>query len=111
MHAPLLNRSQVREHAQEHSLSVRIEPARGAVLAAINVHLQPALPAARRTAVISGTSAFLHKAWACVKFVAGGLKKAQGLRGGGWLSKALSPKGPLAGFRALYRLGDPTDMI
>ena len=32
VHARLLNGSQVREHAEEHSLSVRIEPARGAVL-------------------------------------------------------------------------------
>ena len=109
--ARLLNGSQVREHAQEHSLSVRIEPTRGAVLAAVNVHLPPALPAGRRKAVMRDTSAFLHTAGATVKIVAGDLNKAQGPRGGGWLSNALGPKGLLAGFRAPYRLGDPTNVV
>ena len=88
---------------------MRIEPARGAVLAAVNLHLPPAMPAARRRAVICA-SAFLHTAGASVKVVAGNLK-AQGPQGGGWLSKALGPKGPLAGFRAPYRLGDPTNVV
>ena len=60
VHARLLSRSQVCKHAQEHSLSVRVEPARGAVLAAVNLHLPPALPAVRRTAVVGDASAFLH---------------------------------------------------
>ena len=90
---------------------MRIEPTRGAVLAAVNLHLPPALPAARRRAVISSTSAFLHTAGAGVKIVASDLNRAQGPRGGGWLSKALGPKGPLAGFRAPYRLGDPTNVV
>ena len=111
VHARLLNGSQVPEHAQEHSLGVRIEPARGAVLAAVNLHLPPALPAARRRAVVSSASAFLHTAGASVKVVAGDLNKAQGPRGGGWLSKALGPKGPLAGFRAPYRQGNPTNVV
>ena len=34
-----------------------------------------------------------------------------GRKVGGWLSKALGPKGPLAGFRAPYRLGDPTNVV
>ena len=38
VHARLLNGSQVREHAQEHNLGVCIEPARGAVLAAVIMH-------------------------------------------------------------------------
>ena len=110
MHGRLLNGSQVREHAQEHSLNVRIEPARGAVLAAVNLHLPPALPAVRRRTVISDASAFLHT-WASVNIVAGDLNKAQGPRGGGWLSKVLSPKGPLTGFRGPYRLGEPTNVV
>ena len=60
LHACLLNGSQVREHSQEHGLSVRNEPARGAVLAGVTLHLPPALPAAQRRAVVSDTSAFLH---------------------------------------------------
>ena len=111
VHACLLNGSQVREHAQEHSLSVRIEPARGAMLAAVNLHLPRALPAARRKAVISSASAILHMAGASVTVVAGDLNKAQGPRGGGCVSKALGPKGPLARFRAPYRLGDPTNVV
>ena len=111
VHTRLLNGSQVREHAHEHSLSVRIEPARGAVLAAINVHLPPALPAPRRRAIISNASAFLHTAGATVKVVAGHVNQAQGPRGGGWLSNSLGPKGTLAGFRAPYRLGDPTNVV
>ena len=78
LHAGLLNGSQVREHAQEHSLSVRIEPALGAVLAAVNLHLPPALPAVRRRAVIGDVSVFLHTAGASVKTVASYLNKAQG---------------------------------
>ena len=50
-------------------------------------------------------------AGASVKIEAGNLNKAQGPRRGGWLSKALSPKGPLAWFRAPYRLGDPTKLV
>ena len=88
---------------------MRIKPTRGAVLAALNLHLPPALPAARRRAVIGSASAFLHTAGATVKVVAGDLNKAQGPRGGGWLSKALSPKGPQAGFRAPQ--GDPTNVV
>ena len=49
--------------------------------------------------------------WSRVKIVAGDLNKAQGPRGGGWLSTALSPKGLLAGFRAPCRLGDPTNVV
>ena len=79
---------------------MRIEPTRGAVLAAVNLHLPPALPPPRWRAVISSTSAFLHTAGASVKIVAGDLNKAQGPQGGGWLSKALGPKGLLAGFWA-----------
>ena len=90
---------------------MRIEPARGGVLAAVNLHLPPALPAAHRRAVISSASAFLHTAGACVKVVAGNLNKAQGPRGGGWLSKALGLRGPLAGSPAPYRLGDATNMV
>ena len=70
---------------------MRIEPIRGAVSEAVNLHLPPALPAARPRAVISSTSAFLHTAGADVKIVTGDLNKAQGPRGGGWLSKALGP--------------------
>ena len=111
VHARLLNGSQVREHAHEHSLTVRIEPAPGAVLAAVNLHLSPALPAACRRAVVSSASAFLHAAGASVKVVAGDLNKAPGPQGGGWLSKALGPKGPLAGFWAPYQRGDPTNVV
>ena len=74
VHVRLLNGSQVREHAQEHSLYVRLERARGAVLAAINMHLPPALPAAPRRAVVGDASAFLRTARASVKIVAGALK-------------------------------------
>ena len=84
VHARLLNGTQVREHAQEHSLSVRVELTRGAVLATVNLHLPPA--EARRRTVISDTSALLHTAGASVKIVAGDLNKAQGPRGRGWLS-------------------------
>ena len=103
--------SQLHEHAQEHSLCVRVEPARGAVQATVNMHLPPALPAARRQAVVGDDSAFLRRAAASVKIGAGDLKKAQSPRGGGWLSKALGPKGPLARFGAPYRPGDPTNVV
>ena len=43
--------------------------------------------------------------------MAGDLNKAEGPRGGGWLSKALGPKGPLAGFRAPYGPGDPANVV
>ena len=43
--------------------------------------------------------------------MAGDLNKAQGPRGGGWLSKDLGLKGALAGFQATYRLGDPTNVV
>ena len=76
VYARLLKGSQVREQAQEQSLSVRIKPTRGAVLAALKLHLPPALPAARRRAVISSTSTFLHTAGASVKIVAGDLNRA-----------------------------------
>ena len=109
--ARLLNGSQVPEHAQQHSLCVRIEPARGAVLAAVTLHVPPPLPTARRRAVITETSTFLHTAGASVKIVPANLNKAQGPRGGGWLSNALGPKGPLAGFRTTYQLGDPTNVV
>ena len=46
LHACLLGGSQVREHAQEHSPCVRVELARRAVLAAVNLHLPPVLPVA-----------------------------------------------------------------
>ena len=111
MHGRLPNGSQVRKHALEQSLYVRVEPARGAVLAAVNMHLLPTLPAGQRQAVVGDASAFLCTARASVKIVAGNLNKAQGPRGGGWLSKALGRKGPPAGFRALYRPGDPTNVV
>ena len=111
VHAHLSNGSQVREQGQGHSLSVRIQPTRGAVLVAVNRHLPLALPTARRKAVISDTSSFLHTSGASVKIVASDLNKAQGPQGGGWLSKALSPKGPPDGFRPPYRLGDPTNVV
>ena len=75
------------------------------------MHLPPALPAERRRAVIGDASAFVRTAGASVKIVAGDLNKAQCPRGGGWLFKALGPKGPLAGFRAPYRPGDPTNVV
>ena len=111
VHARLLNGSQVCEHAQEHTVYVRAEPAKGAVLATVNLHLPPALPAARHRAVVGDASSFLRRAGASAKVVAGDLNKAQGPQGGGWLSKALGPKGPLAGFRALYRPGDPMNVV
>ena len=110
-HARLLNGSQVHEHSQEHSLCVRVEPARGALVTAVNLHLPPALPAARRRAVGGDASTFVHMARASVKIVAGDFKKAQRLCSGRWLSKALGPKGPLAGFRAPYRPGDPMNVV
>ena len=94
----LLGGSQVREHAQEHSLYVRVEPARVTVLTTVNLHLPPALPSARRRTVVGDGSAFVRTAGASVKVVASDLNKAPGPRGGGWLSKALGPTGPLAGF-------------
>ena len=47
----------------------------------------------------------MSKSWA------GDLHRAQGPRGGGWLSKALGPKGPLAALRAPYRQGDPANVV
>ena len=111
VHTHLLSWSQVREHAQKHSLCVCAEPARGAVLGAVNMHLPPALPAALRQAIVGDASAFLRTAGASGKIVAGDPNNAQGPRGGGWLSKALGPKGPLAGFRAQYQPGDPTNVV
>ena len=108
VHARLLGSSQVREHAKDHNLGVRVEPAWGAVLATVYLHLPPALPAARRRTVVGDVVAFLRTVGASIKVVAGDLNKAPGPRGGGWLSKALGPKGPLAGFRAPYRQGDLT---
>ena len=98
MHACLLNGSHACEDAQVQSRCVRVEPAKGAVPAAINLHLPPALPSARRRSVVGDASALLRTAGASVNVVAGDLNKAQGPRGGGWLSKTLGPKGPLAGF-------------
>ena len=111
VHARVPSGSQVREHAQEHSLSVCVEQNRGAVLAAVNMHLPPALPAARRRAVVGDASAFLRRAGASVKIVAGDLNKVAGPRGVGWLSKAVGLKGLLAGFWAPYRAGDPTNVV
>ena len=71
----------------------------------------PFLEPARRRTVVGDASAFLRSLGISVKVVAGDLSKAQGPRGGPWLSKALSPKGPLARFRALYRPGNPTNVI
>ena len=65
------------------------------MLAAVNLHLPPALPVARRRAVVGDACAFLCTAGAGVKVVAGDLNKPLGPRGGGWLSKALGLKGPL----------------
>ena len=48
---------------------------------------------------------------ATIKVVAGDVTKAPGPRRGGWLSKALGPKGPLARFRAPYQPGDPTNVL
>ena len=98
VHARLLGGSQVREHAQEHSLCMRLQPARCAVLVAVKLHLPPALPPAGRRAVVGDASAFLRTAGAIVKMVAGDLRKAPSPQGGGWLSKALGPKGSPAGF-------------
>ena len=70
---------------------MRVEPAGGAVLAAVNLHLPPGLPTARRRTVVGDASAFLRRAGASVKVVAYDLNTAQGPRGGGWLSKALGP--------------------
>ena len=109
--ARLLNRSQVCERAQHHSLCVRGEPARGAVLATVNMHLPPALPAARRRAVVNDATPSLRTATAHVQIVADDLNKAHGPRGGRWLSKALGPKSPLAGFRAPYRPGGPKNVV
>ena len=75
-HASLLNGSQVRKHAQEHSLRLRPEPARGAVLAAVNLHLLSALPAAQRRTAVGNASAFLRTAGANVKILAIDLHKA-----------------------------------
>ena len=111
VHASLQNKSQVREHAQELIRNVRIELTRGAVLVAVNLHLRPALPTVRRRAVTADASAFLRTPGASVKIVARDLDNAQGPRGGGWLSKAPSPKGALAGFRAPYQPGDPTNVV
>ena len=97
---------------REQSLCVRVEPARGTILATINMHLPPALPTDRRGAVVGDASAFLRTAGASVKIVAENVvNKAQGTRGGGWLPKAVGTKGPLARFRALYRPGDPTNVV
>ena len=111
MHRRLLNGSQVREHARERSLCVRVEPTRSAVLAPVNMHLAPALPADRCRAVVGVASAFLRTAGAGVKIVGGNFNKAQGPRTGGWLFKALGLKGLLARFRAPYRPGDPTNVV
>ena len=100
MHARMLNGSQVCEHSQDHSLCVRVEPAKGALLAPISLHLPLALPAARRRPVVGDASAFLSTAGASVKIVAGDLNKAQGRTGRGGDSKAMGQKRPLAGFRA-----------
>ena len=50
--ACLLDGFRAREQAHKHSLNVRVEPGRGSVLATINLHLPPALPAFRRKAII-----------------------------------------------------------
>ena len=90
---------------------MRVEPAHGAVRTGVNLHLPPALPAARRRTAVGDASAFQRTVGASIKVVAGDLNKSPGLRKGGWLSWALGPKGPLAGFRAAHRPGDPTNVV
>ena len=67
---------------------MRVEPAKGAVLAALKLHLPPALHAARRRTVVGDACDLLRTAGASVKVVAGDLNKAQCPRREGWLSKA-----------------------
>ena len=62
---------------------VRVEPARGAVLWTVNLHLLLNLPANQRPTVVGDTSAFLRTAGASIKVVAVDLNKAQGPCGGG----------------------------
>ena len=82
MHTRLLNGSQVATWPKS-TASVCVEPATGAVLAAVDMHLPPALPTAQRRAVVGDASAFLRTAGASVQIVAGDLSKAQGPRGVG----------------------------
>ena len=111
VHLHPLNRSQLRKHAQEHDLCVPVEPASSAGLAAVNMHLSPALPVAERRAFVGDASAFLRTVRARVKSTAGDLIKAQGPRGGGWFSHSLGPKGLLAEFRAPYRPANRANVV
>ena len=62
---------------------MRLEPVRDAVLATVNLHLPPTMPAARRRTVVGDASAVMRTAGASVKVMAGDLNKAQGPRAEG----------------------------
>ena len=42
---------------------MKVEPAWGVLIATINVHLPPLLPATRRCVVVGNAAAFLRTAW------------------------------------------------
>ena len=93
------------------SSTMRIEPARGAVLAAVNLHLPQALPAALRRAVVSSASAFLHTAGPSVKVSAGEFNKAQGPRGGGLALQGPGPERPAGWVPGPVPAGNPTNVV
>ena len=62
------------------------------MVAAVNVHLPPSLPASRRRTVVNEAAAFLRTMGAGVHMLAGDLNKSLGLQGGSWLSQALSAR-------------------
>ena len=87
---------------------MRVEPAQGAVLAAVQLHLPPALPAVRRTCVVGDASAFLRTARASLKMVAGHLNKAPAGEAG--TPRPWARKAPWPG--SVPRNGrDPTNVV
>ena len=86
LHHWIVSKAQVKAHPQEHSLCVKVEPAWGVTVAAVNLHLPPSLPDSWHCAVPSGAVAFLTTTGAGVQMPEGGLNKSLGPQGGGRLS-------------------------
>ena len=59
LHYRIVSGAQVKGHPQEHSLCVRVDPARGVSIATFNLHPPPLLPANPHRAIVSDTGAFL----------------------------------------------------
>ena len=87
-----------------------VDPARGVLIATVNLHLPPSQPANRRRAVLSDAAVF-PRTGAGICLLDGDLNIPLGLHRGCWFSKAMSAKGLWVVFRNPYLPGQPTNMV